>query len=198
MSSTSDDLVLEDIIPEGTVPSTPSRSATTSSPCYDIVPKGAVLPFPGNTIITRLPRDTALHRSLRQLCRNLQASPLRVHIGLLNPVDWHTALFEGVRDTARDVPGYWPHDLPIDTPFEQCTEHLSKKLAEFKLGEAAPPYLLTVAGFIWLDVGIVVRLRPRTPEEGARLCRLRDQLSETTGLRMADHDCHNLHLTIGY
>lgn len=169
-----------------------------SSPCDDIIPEGAVLPFPGNTIITRLPRDTALHGSLHQLCLKIQTSPLRAHIGLLHHPNWHTTLFEGVRDPARDVPGHWPHDLPIDTPFEQCTEHLAKKLAEFKLEDAAPPYLLTVAGFIWHDVGVIVRLRPRTPEEGARLRRLRDRLSETTGLRMADHDCHKLHLTIGY
>ena len=107
-------------------------------------------------------------------------------------------VFEGVCDTVRNVPGHWPRDLPTDTPLDQCTAHLAKKLEGFELGEAAPPYRLTVDGFSSFHVGILVKLRLRTAEEETRLRRLRDRLAEKTGLRMANHDCYELHLSLAY
>ncbi|KAK1827181.1 DUF1868-domain-containing protein [Podospora conica] len=159
---------------------------------------GNVQPFPGNTIIAHLPHNSELFGSLLQLHGRLAASPLAPLIALLPPESWHMTLFVGVCDTVRDVPGHWPQDIPTDAPLEQCTQHLARKLSEFELGEDAPPYRLTVDGFSSFDVGILVRLRPRTPEEGTRLRRLRDRLSDTTGLRMPNHDCYELHLSMAY
>lgn len=74
-------------------PSPPSPSATMSSPCDDIIPEGAVLPFPGNTIITRLPRDTrAAWLSPSALPENPDQSTQSAHWLAASPELAHDAL----------------------------------------------------------------------------------------------------------
>lgn len=161
-------------------------------------PDGNVQPYPGNTIVSHLLHSSDLYTSLLGLYDKLEASPLAHLFALLPPSSWHMTVFEGVTDKVRE-PEFWPSDLSMDIPLEECTAHFAKKLKEFDLQEGgAPPYRLTIKGFDPLKAGIGVRIELQTPEENRQFRELRDRLSETLKIRFPCHDTYGLHISIAY
>lgn len=62
----------------------------------------------------------------------------------------------------------------------------------------APPYRVRVRNFDPATAGIGLEVEGATPSEDARLRRVRDLLSESLGIRAADHETYGLHISIAY
>ncbi|KAI8211825.1 hypothetical protein K4K54_004522 [Colletotrichum sp. SAR 10_86] len=161
-------------------------------------PDGAVQAFPGNTIICHLSPSDPLYTSMQALSDKLAASKFAALITLLPPTSFHMTVFEGVCDQVRKS-GYWPSDLSLDAPLEECNSKFEKALGAFDLGdEYAPPYKMTVRGFDPLEIGIGVRLDGRTPAETERLRSLRNKLADKLNIRHPIHDGYGFHLSVAY
>ncbi|KAB5554620.1 RNA ligase/cyclic nucleotide phosphodiesterase [Coniochaeta sp. 2T2.1] len=157
---------------------------------------GNVQPFPGNTIVCHLSQTSDLYASLLQLYEKLRTSPLAHLYTLLPPPSWHMTVFEGVCDQVRK-PGYWPSDLPVDAPLEECTARFAEELSAFDL-RCDPPYRISVRGIDPLQIGIGVHLEFTDAAEEALFRGLRDRISETLSLRLPGHETYGLHISIAY
>lgn len=157
---------------------------------------GRVRRFPGNTIICHLSADSPLYQGLKSVYAALETGPLADKYTLLPQPSWHMTVFEGVCDEVR-LPGYWPGDLALDAPLEDCNRLFAEKLQSFDL-PALPPFKLEIAGLRPLYNGIGLHLEPAGAAENRRLRDLRDQLSELLQLRQATHATYVFHLSLGY
>ncbi|OCK92894.1 DUF1868-domain-containing protein [Cenococcum geophilum 1.58] len=157
---------------------------------------GSVQHFPGNTIISHLSPSSDLYASMLVLHEKLLQSNLSSVIALLPPSSWHMTVFEGVCDEVRQ-PGFWPSDLAIDAPLEDCDALFAKKLSSFDL-KCNPPYQMSITGFDPPGIVIGVHLEPSTTAEAARLRDLRDRLADLLQIRHPHHDSYGLHLSVAY
>ena len=180
-----------------TTPSPRLKSDFPSGVGRKFTSDGAVLPFPGNTIVSHLSPTAPLYKSLLDLYAKLEASHLSSLFTLLPPSSWHMTVFEGVCDQVRR-PTHWPRDLPLDTSMETCTSHFTEKLKDFSLGEHGPPYKLRIEGISELKVGIGIHLEFVSSEEEGRLRGLRDRLADVLELRHPQHEVYELHLSMAY
>jgi hypothetical protein len=159
-------------------------------------PNGHVQPFPGNTIIAHLSPASEIYASMLVLHEKLHQHRLSHLFALLPPSSWHMTIFEGVCDQVRK-PGFWPADLPLDAPLEDCDALFVKKLSTFDL-QCNPPYLMSVLGWSPLKTGIGVHVELRTADESKRVRGLRDRLADLLQIRHRDHATYDLHLSIAY
>ncbi|KAK3335776.1 RNA ligase/cyclic nucleotide phosphodiesterase [Cercophora scortea] len=160
-------------------------------------PDGNIQRFPGNTIVAHLARTSPIYASLLKLHDRLSTCPLSGLLAMLPPSSWHVTLFEGVCDQVRTPEGFWPRDLPVDAPLDDCTSSFAGKLREFDL-RCDPPYPFVIVGFSALDVGIGIHVELQTPQDEARLRGLRDRLAETLKIRHQQHNVYEFHLSMAY
>jgi hypothetical protein len=158
--------------------------------------------FPGNTFVCHLASSAHLYPTLEPLISSLNAlheklskSHLSHLYQVLPPSSWHVTVFEGVLDKRRQ-PGYWPADLSMEAPVEECNALFEKKLASFDL-QAQLPYRFQITKVGALDNGISLRLEPHTAANAA-LRNLRDQLSDLLQIRARSHDNYGFHITLAY
>lgn len=158
--------------------------------------EGRVQHFPGNTIICHLSPESPLFEALLPLYRELEAENPDTLITLLPPSSWHMTVFEGVCDQVRK-PGFWPSDLPMDAPLEDCNADYSRKLQKFNLGFDAP-FRLRIDGYLPRVNGIGLHLNPASASQESELRGLRDRLSDTLQIRHPSHEAYAFHLSIAY
>ncbi|KAL6904474.1 RNA ligase/cyclic nucleotide phosphodiesterase [Trichoderma evansii] len=157
---------------------------------------GQVLPFAGNTIISHLPLDSALHRALLTIHEKLNNSKFTKFHTLLPPSSWHMTVFEGVCDQRRK-PDVWPKDLPLDAPLVTCHDLFKHKLSKFDL-DVPVPLRLAITGLIMSRSGIRLDLAPIDDEEEKSLRGLRDRLSNLLQIRARGHEIYVFHLALAY
>jgi len=152
--------------------------------------------FPGNTIICHLPIDSPLRPGLLNLHKTLEEGENRHLYTLLPPESWHMTVFEGVVDAKREI-GFWPDDLPLNIPLDQCTSHFAQKLDRFDLHHIGD-LEMKVSGWQPLVDGIGLTLTSKQVSQEAELRTLRDRLSDALQLRNPQHDHYVFHLSIAY
>jgi hypothetical protein len=163
--------------------------------------EGVVQKFPGNTLTCHIPANSPLLPSLHTVYDMLKThSTLSKYIHLLPPSSWHMTVFEGVCDKIR-TPKSWPPGKANQT-LEVCTKEFTEKLRHLGLEldseGLSPPYRMCVRRFDDPRVGIALEVEGETAEEGKRMGRLRDVISERLGLRMPNHDNYVFHVSIAY
>ncbi|MBC0855305.1 DUF1868 domain-containing protein [Pantoea stewartii] len=163
---------------------------------------GRVLPFKGNTIICHLPQQgdgSEPFDALLDVYRELPGESWSRKVTALPPSSYHMTVFGGANDKARRYP-LWPAGLPLDMPMDECDRVLAERLRTYKLGEDASPYHMRVnpEAPSARETPLTLRLLTADAETETRLRRLRDRLSEVTGIREPDHDRYQFHITLGY
>lgn len=159
-------------------------------------PEGSILPFPGNTVICHVARDSTLFHALSKMYDSLKKQPFGSLYTLLPPTSWHMTVFEGVSFKMRG-PGLWPADISQDIPVEDCTKIVRGKLEMFDL-EDNSPFRMRIEGFEPLLDGIALKVVPADAEEEKRLRRLRDRVSDTLLVRHPGHDEYSFHISLSY
>jgi hypothetical protein len=184
-------------IPHDIIPSVPKQKHKYPTGVPDkFDPDGNVQHFPGNTIIIHLSNTSELYASLMILYDTLSQKSSVSHLyTLLPPSSWHMTVFEGVVDKIRK-PGYWPANLALDAPLEECTQLYEKELSSFSL--ATPlPYNLTIPGYQALVNGIALDIQPQSTSDVV-LRNLRDRLSEVLQIKQRDHETYGFHVSVAY
>lgn len=162
---------------------------------------GKVLPFAGNTIICHLPQQGPQSRAFDALLDIYRAMPGRDWMRKVTPLppsSYHMTIFGGANDKERRYP-LWPAGMPLDTPMEQCDEMLGERLRKFRLAADGGPYHMRVNTDVSpKETPLTIRLLPAEEGTDLKLRRLRDRLSQVTGIREPGHDHYGFHITLGY
>jgi hypothetical protein len=161
---------------------------------------GSVRPFAGNTFIGPVPQQGAgfaTFDALLTIYREFPAHAFSTKIALLPPSSYHVTLFGGLNESDRNSPR-WPQGISGALALQTATTQWLDKLAErhpqatgfdFVLDEPPPPMR---------DGSPHIPLRPADEATAKRLADLREALARLTGIRRADHDRYQYHLTFGY
>lgn len=157
---------------------------------------GKALPFLGNTILCHVHHANPAHTVLTEVTAGLRAKLGDGNITWTPPPSYHMTLFDGALDTRRR-PGDWPHLLPLNASLDACNSYIGDKLKAFDLGMELPIRMVVDEGLA-TKTDMHYPLRPVDAAEGQRMRRLRDRLSEATGVRHANHDSYQFHATFGY
>ncbi|KAF2258624.1 DUF1868-domain-containing protein [Lojkania enalia] len=154
--------------------------------------------FRGNTIVFHLPSGDARERVCNVLSRLRElrdASGLASSLILLPEESMHMTLLEGVCDYVR-TPENWPRYLK-DVSLDECNRVFEEKLRKHELKQR-PPYTIRIVGWDMHSEGLSLTPEPIDEMEARRLQSLRDDISNTLGLRLPNHDGYAFHIGLGY
>jgi hypothetical protein len=161
---------------------------------------GSVRPFAGNTFIGPVPQQGAgfaAFNALLNIYREFPAHTFATKIALLPPSSYHVTLFGGLNESDRDSPR-WPQGVPGSLALETATMRWLDKLAKRHPQSAGFDFVLDEPPAPMRDGSLHIPLRPADEATAKRLAGLRDALAQLTGIRRADHDRYQYHLTFGY
>jgi hypothetical protein len=162
---------------------------------------GSVRRFEGNTFVGHLPSQGsgfAFFDTLLDLYREWPKWSFRSKLAMLPPSSYHITVFGGLNEDDRGRPR-WPAGVPADLPIDVATSTWQRELEKrprpppqgFSFRLDAPPQPMS-------DGAPFIPLLPADPATAQRLRELRDSLSALTGIRRADHDSYQYHVTLGY
>ncbi|KAI9373833.1 RNA ligase/cyclic nucleotide phosphodiesterase [Aspergillus egyptiacus] len=178
-------------------------------------PDGTPKQYRGHSVICPLPASSTFRPTLRRIQASLRAHPLSSTLypgaALLPESSWHTTVFIGIRDRERAeavMPrGGYAEDLKrasgLQGPYEEWLAYMTSRVRGMEVDPGArPPYRLEILRTIpEIKYSISIRLRQRDDGDdgnGGSLVRLRDQLSEKTGIRHENHEGFRFHITLAY
>lgn len=163
---------------------------------------GSPLPFEGNTFLGHLEQrregfetfDTILN-----IYRALPETRFFRKMTVLPSSSYHITLFIGVNECDRRS-GPWPAGISRYVPLEDLTKHfLDKlKLRQPGLSESFDFIVDADAPLPGKNDNLFIPLKPADEITYNRLQKIRDELSEITGIRRDDHCSYQYHITLGY
>ncbi len=164
------------------------RAITEPGQGGKFAPDGAVLPFPGNTVICHIDPKSDAHAALCEMQEEIRQSAFAALFTFLPPSSLHMTVFQGIGPDE----GNWPADLPKGASRDAVTAFFKDCLMGQDLPERRS---VTAKG---LFAGHSVTLEGVDPTEEARLRATRLALRELTGLRHDHFDTYTFHSTLAY
>lgn len=159
--------------------------------------KGNALHFDGNTIVSHI-KDRTFFDQLQLLAEQLKLLYIPSLV-LLPTSSFHITIFEGSLNKFRKA-GFWPEDLKGLT-IEECNEEFEARLKDVKL-PLDPPVTMQISRIKPVPSepvrAIGVRMKAATDAGDRRLRQARDLLSKVLGLRQANHEDYEFHISMGY
>lgn len=151
---------------------------------------GGFLPEAGNTVVCHVGKGSETQAALVAARESYLAMPEAPQFVFTPITSLHMTLFQGTVDNRRK-PGFWPADLPLDTPIEDMTEIMAARLEALSIFE---PFEVAV-----------IRARPTgllvdgtTPRDRKIMRTWRDAIADALGYRHPDHDDYPFHITFAY
>ena len=151
-------------------------------------PDGAVLPFPGNTIICHIDRASTAFSALVALQDALKSSRFAQHFAFLPPESLHMTVFQGISGRNGTLPGA----VAPGTPRDEVSRILLDRVSGLSLPKS---FRVAPRG---LFAGHSVTVEGATPEDEGRLREVRNALRAATGLNPPDFDTYTFHITLSY
>ncbi|WP_026339233.1 DUF1868 domain-containing protein [Psychromonas ossibalaenae] len=156
---------------------------------------GSVRQFAGNTFVCHIEPENPVFEKLLWAQQTLQKMHCAHKFAFLPASSFHMTLFEGLCDQVR-VPELWSSKLPLDLPLPEATQKLQQELAPVKDSEN---YIMVYDAVYNSPVGgTILHLLPADQQCQQALEQSRQQLSELTGIRHADHHSYRFHITLSY
>lgn len=152
---------------------------------------GQVLPTPGNTTLCHVDPSSPAHAHITAAQHRLRSGPHADAFAFLPPASFHMTVFEGVIDFVRTA-DRWPASVPLDAPVSDVTAVFDHQLSGIGLAQSFDVRPVDLFAGFSLSMDGVDAAATQT------LRRTRDQLSDATGIRRADHDSYRFHITLGY
>jgi hypothetical protein len=158
---------------------------------------GDALPFRGNTMLSHIPLGTTASNALIAVRNTINCRSFSHCLAFTPPSSYHMTVIQGADDAVRK-PGFWPADLPLNTPLADCTAHFERKLANFQL-DCALPFRMRIVDFsAHRDSGATVRLEPADAAENKKIRGLRDRIADLLEIRAPGHEQYGFHVTLAY
>ncbi len=167
-----------------------SRPAAITEPGQGgkFTPVGAVLPFPGNTVLCHIDPKSDVHAALCEMQEEVRRSDFGALFTYLPPASLHMTVFQGIGPDERN----WPEGIPQDAPRDAVTAVFLERLS----GQDLPEHRHVIARGLY--AGHSITLEGVDAIEEARLRATRVALRDLTGLRHDHFDTYTFHCTLGY
>lgn len=151
---------------------------------------GGFLPEPGNTVVCHPVRGSETQQVLIEAREKYLAMPEASQF-LFTPItSIHMTLFEGVIEGRREQ-GYWPGDIPLETPIDDMTELMAARLEGFSIFE---PFKVAIVEA--RPSGLLVEGATEGDRKVMRAWR--DAMAELLGYRQPNHEDYKFHITFTY
>jgi hypothetical protein len=177
-----------------------ARAAVPGTVGHKFLANGQVRAFAGNTILCHLPQQDAGFASfdaLLDIYREFPRHAFMSKVAILPPSSYHMTVL-GCADDENRKPGLWPKGVAFDASMADCDAALMSRLSSFSLDGQWPLRMRVDTERAGPGEGLRIELVPVDAQEEAKIRRLRDRLSDATGIRAPDHDRFTFHITLGY
>ncbi len=148
--------------------------------------------FAGNTIICFVPPDSHIFHLGEWVQTQIRELPYAHKFALLPPSSFHMTVMELLCDEVR-LPANWTFRLPLDAPLAQTDQFFINAVADIP-----PPAAMRLRFRETARRSFAINLEPADRETDQVLRTYRDQVAEATGVRFADHDSYQFHISLAY
>lgn len=150
--------------------------------------------YPGNTVISELPKGNPAFSTMQKTCELLERSPLARHLIFLPNDSYHITVIRGVNDNVRKA-GYWPPALSLDAPMEDVDVFMQKAIESV---QNPGPIRMRFDRLHVDDADVRVCVRPYDAAQQSTLDQYRDEVAKAVGFYLPGHETYTYHVTLAY
>lgn len=163
---------------------------------------GCPLPFAGNTFLGHLEQQGEGFKTFDTILNVYRALPETSFFRKMTALpssSYHITLFTGVNECDRHS-GPWPAGISRELELEELNRCFLDKLnlRQPGLSESFDFIVDSDAPLPGRNDNFFIPLKPADQTTHNRLQKIRDELSEITGIRRDDHCSYQYHITLGY
>lgn len=163
---------------------------------------GCPLPFAGNTFLGHLEQQGEGFKTFDTILNVYRALPETSFFRKMTALpssSYHITLFTGVNECDRHS-GPWPAGISRELALEELNRCFLDKLnlRQPGLSESFDFIVDSDAPLPGRNDNFFIPLKPADQTTHNRLQKIRDELSEITGIRRDDHCSYQYHITLGY
>ncbi len=152
---------------------------------------GKPLPFPGCSIISKIPLKSDLFYEIKLLqLKYKNLSPEKAYT-YLPETSFHMTLFDCCNVNTVNTP-YWPKKIVEDNNYTKIAYLLSKRIKKYIFPDRFDLKLKKLFG----GYSIILESNTNKDEKIIRGCR--NKLSDLLGIRFENHDTYTFHITLAY
>jgi hypothetical protein len=152
---------------------------------------GKPLPFPGCSIISKIPLKSDLFYEIKLLqLKYKDLSPEKAYT-YLPATSFHMTLFDCCNVNTVNTP-YWPKKIVEDNNYTKIAYVLSKRIQKYIFPDKFDLKLKKLFG----GYSIILEGNTNKDEKIIRGCR--NKLSDLLGIRFENHDTYTFHITLAY
>jgi hypothetical protein len=152
---------------------------------------GKPLPFPGCSIISKIPLKSDLFHEIKLLqLKYKDLSPEKAYT-YLPATSFHMTLFDCCNVNTVNTP-YWPKKIVEDNNYTKIAYLLSKRIKKYIFPDRFDLKLKKLFG----GYSIILEGNTNKDEKIIRGCR--NKLSDLLGIRFENHDTYTFHITLAY
>jgi hypothetical protein len=152
---------------------------------------GKPLPFPGCSIISKIPLNSDLFCEIKLLqLKYKDLSPEKAYT-YLPETSFHMTLFDCCNVNTVNTP-YWPKNIVDDNNYTKIAYILSKRIKKYIFPDKFDLKLKKLFG----GYSIILEGNTKKDEKIIRDCR--NKLSDLLGIRFENHDTYTFHITLAY
>ena len=152
---------------------------------------GKPLPFPGCSIISKIPLKSDLFYEIKLLqLKYKDLSPEKAYT-YLPATSFHMTLFDCCNVNTVNTP-YWPKKIVEDNNYTKIAYVLSKRIKKYIFPDKFDLKLKKLFG----GYSIILEGNTNKDEKIIRGCR--NKLSDLLGIRFENHDTYTFHITLAY
>ena len=152
---------------------------------------GKPLPFPGCSIISKIPLKSDLFYEIKLLqLKYKNLSPEKAYT-YLPETSFHMTLFDCCNVNTVNTP-YWPKKIVEDNNYTKIAYVLSKRIKKYIFPDKFDLKLKKLFG----GYSIILEGNTNKDEKIIRGCR--NKLSDLLGIRFENHDTYTFHITLAY
>ncbi len=154
---------------------------------------GSVRPFPGNTVICKIPPSLPIYAGLVEAQERLRAADRTGKYVFLPPSSFHMTVIEGLCDQVR-TPEQWSRKLDLQVPWPAVNQFMFECFTRL----SCPSSLTMRMSHITIPGGLAIVLEPANTETSQSLQRFREDFSQETGIRFPNHETYTYHIGLAY
>lgn len=174
-------------VDEGLLPKAVSSDLRRAK--FDV--NGKVQPFPGNTFICHIDKQSDAFQYLRELQLRLMAGPHAHHFTFMPPASFHMTIMAGVSGSPPKV-STLPKGVTQSVPLKVMTSMIEAELPSVVVPDR---YIMRCSD---LFAGHSLTLDGDTNHEIANLAAARESLRNATGISELDFSVYTFHVTLAY
>ena len=152
---------------------------------------GKPLPFPGCSIISKIPLNSDLFYEIKLLQLKFKdLSPEKAYT-YLPETSFHMTLFDCCNVNTVNTP-YWPKNIVENNNYTKIAYILSKRIKKYIFPDKFDLKLKKLFG------GYSIILEGNTIKDEKIIRNCRNKLSDLLGIRFENHDTYTFHITLAY